>query len=197
MAAHLAELAGLRAAAQLTAEPAPQTQQLPQAEPPEPPPPGSTDYTLVFARLARIAHVFVALESRLIATQPCAANPQSGHRVKDDSRDRPLARAFDFASRNHPRRTEITRQASDLLYVDLFLDPEEKRPIEEVFESIARSLQLQTKFSEIPLNILHPAVFPPPPTAPDDLDDLSRLACAPSGFSTPTPAQTHPPIPPF
>jgi hypothetical protein len=199
IAEHLAELAGIRAAAQIVAATIPAQTQNPQT--PEPAPadpleassleaiaPKDTDYTVIFTRLARIANASVALEQRLLENTPKPAKSQSNHRVEDDSRDLPLARAIDYAAQNHPDRVVINRKAYAVIYVLLLQDPEKKRPIAELYAYVASCVSLTTKFSEIPEEILHPNRNGPPLIDPND-------PAGPKDWYMPK--QTNPPIPPF
>jgi hypothetical protein len=200
IAEHLAELAGMRAAEQITAEPAPPIHAPPKLDIHAGTPAANpTDYVVTFARMARIAHAFVALEARLIANQPEADKFESSYRGNDDSRDMPLARAVDFAADQLPDRAAINRKAYALLYVMLRADPEEKRPIAEIYTYVAQSFSLKTKFCEIPEAILHPNAAAQTPDKFDEFDDLGRLGRPPN--STPAAAstqyQTTAPIPPF
>jgi hypothetical protein len=135
IAEHLAELAGIRAAAQIIADTTPpQTQnpQAPQQTPADPLEvssletiaPKTTDCTVIFTRLARIAHAAVALEKRLLADEPEPVTSQTSRSPNDDSRDLPLARAIDYAAGNHPDRVEINRKAHALIFVLLYQDPQ-------------------------------------------------------------------------
>ncbi len=196
IAEHLAELAGIRAAAQIIADTTRLQTQPPQPTPTDPPEasaleaiaPKTTDYTIIFTRLARIAHTAVALEKRLLEKQPEPAESQIIHHVEGDSRDLALARAIDYAAENHPDRVKINRKADALIFVLLYKDPDGERSLPELYDYVASTLSLKTKFSEIPNEIFHPNRNPTPLIDPND------PAGPKDGYM---PQQTNPPIPPF
>jgi hypothetical protein len=192
IARHLARLAGMCAAEELTAQHAALQADPPKAPEPVPPrePPAQTpklsNYPLIFARMSRVAHTFVALEKRMLANEPEPAKSKNTFRLDKDSREMPLYRAIDFAAQDQPDRVQTNREANALIFVLLYQDPEEKRPITELYDYVATSLSLKTKFSEIPNEILHPNKKPQP--APED-------PAGPKDWYLPK--KTNPPIPPF
>jgi len=137
--------------------------------------------------MARVAHTFVALEKRMLANEPEPARSETRHAPKDDSRAMPLYRAIDFAAQDHPDRVKTNREAHALIFVMLYQDPEEKRPITELYDYVASSLSLTTKFSDIPESILRPNNKPKPLPHPED-------PAGPRDWYLP---QQPPPIPPF
>jgi hypothetical protein len=138
----------------------------------------------------------VALEKRLLEKQPEPAESQIIHHVEGDSRDLALARAIDYAAENHPDRVKINRKADALIFVLLYKDPDGERSLPELYDYVASSLSLKTKFSEIPEEILHPGAAKPTPISLEDLIFPPRPEPTRSPTASPQ-YQPAPPIPPF
>ncbi len=126
----------------------------PTPEPAQPEPPATprriADPGLLFARLSRAVRQAVALECRVAADAAAAANPVRASRVAADPR-RPILRGVlaDITT-NQPDRAQLRRDLNERLDAELETDPDQERPLADLYTTVCQELGLDPDYSAMP-----------------------------------------------
>jgi hypothetical protein len=155
----------MRAAEQLIAEQltptppptvTPPTVAAPEPLPPEPAPrqaadPKRIDYSLTFARMARVVRIAISMQTRLMTSklEPKSKEIQPWP-FHMDPRNEPLRAALNHVVADHPDSYRLRNNADQRADAELIWDCFKDIPLETLYDRIVADMGLKTTFAELP-----------------------------------------------